>query len=104
MWCFAKINNQLSEIFFDENKNGEKAILGHCDVEAKEYKTKKEKEWIRKDTKKFVFSYENKKYYDKSDPRNLLKNTAPYKTKRFRKPSKTSKTYTLEEMKEKLKL
>ena len=55
MWCFAKINNQLSEIFFDENKNGEKAILGHCDVEAKEYKTKKKRNGYEK-TQKNLFS------------------------------------------------
>lgn len=23
-WCFAIVNNKLAEIFFDENKNGQK--------------------------------------------------------------------------------
>ena len=61
-WCFAKVNNRLAEIFFDEGKNREPLIIGHCCVRKDEYKTKKEQKWINDDTKKVKIAYRNKKY------------------------------------------
>jgi hypothetical protein len=43
-WCFALVNNKLSEIFFDHGKNGQPLMRGHCYVKIEEYKTKKRKE------------------------------------------------------------
>lgn len=61
-WNFALINNRLAEIYFDENKNGKFKIWGHCHVNKSEFKTKKEQEWIRKDTEKLQYTYYKKKY------------------------------------------
>lgn len=104
MWCFAKVNNKLAELFFDESKKGAKLILGHCYVEIKKYKTKQEKKWIKDDTKKFIFEYKNGKYFDKNNPKNYLKNIRPTKTKQLRRPTKNEKFLTQEEVFKKLKL
>ncbi len=64
MWCFAKINGKLAEIYFDK-KNGKSKIRGHCYVKISEFKTKKELSWIKKDTEKFKFVYKNKIYTQK---------------------------------------
>lgn len=61
-WCFALVNNRLAEIFFEKVK-GKTKILGHCYVQKKEYKTKQEKKWIKKDTARFRFAYRKKRYY-----------------------------------------
>lgn len=65
-WAFATINGRLAEIFFDNEtkikKGALKKIQGHCYVKMSEYKTKKEKRWIKEDTKRNRFSYRNKKY------------------------------------------
>jgi len=61
-WCFAKVNNRLAEIFFDEGKNKEPLIIGHCYVRRDEYKTKKEQKWIDVDLKKIKVVYRNKQY------------------------------------------
>ena len=60
-WCFAKVNNRLAEIYFNETKRGSK-IKGHCYVRQNEYKTKKEQKWIKDDTAKFRFVYQKRKY------------------------------------------
>lgn len=60
-WSFAIVNNRLAEIFF-ERKKGKIKFLGHCYVKESDYKTKREKEWIRKDTEKLRFVYRNRKY------------------------------------------
>ena len=60
IWSFAIINNRLAEIYFKDE--GKKKILGHCYVDEKEYKTKQEKKWIKKDTKKCRFEYKKEKY------------------------------------------
>ena len=39
-WSFAKINNKLAEIYFDD-KQGKPKIFGHYLVKKSEYKTKK---------------------------------------------------------------
>ena len=62
-WSFAIINGRLSEFFFDK-KRDRPIILGHAYVKESEYKTRHEKRLIREDTKKYHFSYRNKKYFD----------------------------------------
>lgn len=64
-WCFALVNGKLAEIYHEKVK-GETKFLGHCYVLESEYKTKKEKTWIRHDTSKFQFSYRKNKYRDKN--------------------------------------
>lgn len=65
-WAFAIINGRLAEIFFDNEtkvkKGALKKIQGHCYVEISEYKTKRERQMIKKDTERNRFSYRNKKY------------------------------------------
>lgn len=60
-WCFAKVNNRLVELFF-EKKNGKTIFIGHAYVKESEYKTKKEKNWIKKDSAKFQFIYRKGEY------------------------------------------
>lgn len=62
-WCFAKVNNRLAELFF-EKLRGKTKILGHAYVKEEEYKTKKEREWIKKESTKFQFVYRNGTYKD----------------------------------------
>lgn len=62
-WCFAKVNNRLAEIYFNEEK-GRLKILGHCYVKKEEYRTKKELKWIEKDTTKFQFKFIQGKYQE----------------------------------------
>lgn len=59
-WCFAIVNGKLAEIYFRKNYG----IWAHCYEKAFSYKTKKEKKWIKSDTKKFRFSYKKGYYYD----------------------------------------
>ena len=59
-WSFAIINNRLAEIFFEKTKK--QKILGHCYVKISEYKTKQERDWIAKDTKRLRFLYKKGKY------------------------------------------
>lgn len=69
-WSFAKVNNKLAEIYFEESKSGPK-ITGHCYVKASEYNSKKEKHWIETDTKKFQFIYRDGHYKKVKDNPNL---------------------------------
>ena len=62
-WCFAIVNGRFAEIFFAK-KRGKSNFLGHAYVNKNEYKTKKEKEWIEKDTNKFKLFYRNSVYKD----------------------------------------
>jgi len=64
-WCFAIVNGRLAEIFF-ERKNGKMEFLGHAYVKKSEYKTKKEKKWIKEDTEKFKLVYRKGIYKDKT--------------------------------------
>lgn len=59
-WQFALVNGRLAEVFFHNGK-----ILGHCYVEAKEYKTQKEKRWIAEDTERLQLHYRTGEYHDK---------------------------------------
>ncbi len=63
-WCFAIINNRLAEVYFEKTK-GQINYLGHCYVGEHEYKSKKEKEWIKKDTEKVQLIYRNGVYKNK---------------------------------------
>ena len=60
-WCFSIINRRLAEVYL-EKKRGKVEILEHCYVKEKEYKTKKEKQWIKEDSVKFKFTYRNSQY------------------------------------------
>lgn len=76
-WSFAKVNGRLAEVFFDrEDSEKDPKIRGHCYVSASEYKTKKEKKWIKQDTEKYQFSYRNKVYRDKI--RNKILKQSPW--------------------------
>ena len=59
-WQFALVNGRLAEVFF---RNGK--VEGHCYVEAKEYKTRKEKRWIAEDTRSLQLTYGKRGYLDK---------------------------------------
>lgn len=74
-WCFAKINNKLAEIYFDEDKNGKdkNKIKGHCYVDARTFKSKQEKRWIELDTKKYKLTYRNAKYINQNEKKNKSK-------------------------------
>lgn len=63
-WSFATVNNKLAEIYFDNQKE-ETRFLGHCYIDEKDYKTKKEKRWIKYDTDKFQLVYRSNRYRDK---------------------------------------
>lgn len=64
-WCFAIVNNKIAEIFF-QRKRGKLYLEAHCYVKESEYKTKREKLWIAKDSKKYKFTYRNGVYKDKT--------------------------------------
>jgi len=59
------MNGKLAEIFFDSKKNGDPVIRGFCYVKKSEHATKKEKRWITADTKRYRFTYRNRKYFDR---------------------------------------
>jgi len=61
-WCFALLNSKLAEIYFDKRKSGQIKIWGHCFVNKKEYKTKREQKWIQDDTKRVKVVYRKKRY------------------------------------------
>jgi len=75
-WSFAIVNGRLAEIHFDK-KFG---IWGHSYEKESSYKTKKEKKWIKADTKKYQFIYKKRFYYDKI---RKLKQKAPNIKKMF---------------------
>lgn len=60
-WCFARVNNRLAEIYF-KNVKGKPQINAHCYVNRKDYKTKQEQGWIKKDTAKYRITYRKGKY------------------------------------------
>lgn len=63
-WCFGTVNNKLAEIYF--KKKGEKIIFqGHCYVKKSDYRTKKEQQFIEKDTEKVRLVYRESKYKEK---------------------------------------
>ncbi|MEK7168981.1 MAG: hypothetical protein AAB778_03145 [Patescibacteria group bacterium] len=63
MWCFAKVNGKLAEIYF-EKKRGKNEIYGHFYAKKSEYETEEEQKWIEEDTEKFNFLFKNNKYID----------------------------------------
>lgn len=60
-WRFGIVNSRLAEVYF-ERKSNRIVFKGHCYVEESEYKTKREKKWIKEDTKKLKLIYRKKKY------------------------------------------
>lgn len=64
MWCFAKVNGRLAEIYFDRRGRGMK-INNHCYVKAEEFKTKQEQRWIKEDTERLKFTYRKGTYQKK---------------------------------------
>ena len=64
-WSFAIVNGKLAEIFF-ERKKGKLFVSAHCYVKESEYKTKKEKRWIKRDAQNNRFTYKKWKYLAKT--------------------------------------
>lgn len=64
-WSFAIINNKLAEVFY-EKKGKTITFLNHCYVKVNEYKTKKEQNYIKQDTKELKLTFRNQKYSDKN--------------------------------------
>ncbi len=64
-WAFAIVNGKLAEIFFEKKKN-KTMFYGHAYVKVEEYKSKKEKQWIKEDTAKNRSSYQKNLYKDKT--------------------------------------
>ncbi len=60
-WNFAIVNGRLAEIYF-ERRGGKLRIQAHCYVERKDFKTKREQQHIRIDTRRNRFTYRNKSY------------------------------------------
>jgi hypothetical protein len=60
-WCFAIINNRLAEVFFEKKKR-KINFLGHYYIKEDEYKSLKEKKWIKEDTANTILVYRNKQY------------------------------------------
>lgn len=60
-WSFGIVNNKLAEVFFQKSK-GKIKFIGHCYVKEEEYKTKREREWIKKDTEKVRLVYRKGEY------------------------------------------
>lgn len=60
-WCFAIINNKLAEVYF-EREFGKIKYFGHCYINENDYKTKKEKDYIKKDTAHIKLVYGNGSY------------------------------------------
>lgn len=56
-WCFAMVNKSLAEIYFENGR-----VWGHCLVRSSDYKTKREWEWIKKDTEKYKLRWVGGKY------------------------------------------
>src|SRR3989344_9598985 len=94
-WAFALINGRLAEFHYEISKGKFYMTYGHCYVNRDEYKTKKEHEWIKKDTQKYRFTYRKEKYYKAGE-----KTPLPMKRMRI---SRKRKTLSLEELKKKLK-
>ena len=95
-WAFALINKRLAEFHYEINKGKFYMTYGHCYVKRSEYKTKKEQKWIERDTKKYRLTYYKEKYR-KVGEKTLL----PVKHLRI---SREGKTFSLEQLKKKLKL
>lgn len=96
-WSFALINGRLAEFHYEISKGKFYMTYGHCYVKRSEYKTKKEQEWIDKDTEKYRFTYRNKKYRRVGEKK-------PLPTKHLHIPKKIGKGMSLEELKAKLKI
>ena len=61
-WSFAIVNGKLSEIFYNKSKKGKVKMIGFCHVNKSDYKTRKEQEYILKDTAKFRLTFRKNIY------------------------------------------
>ena len=61
-WCFATVNGRLAEIFWRKRGKSKREIVAHAYLKEARYKTKKERSWIEKETKRYRFAYRNEKY------------------------------------------
>lgn len=89
-WSFATVNGRFAEIYFAKGFG----IWGHAYVNKFSFKTKKEKEHIKKDLKKYKFTYRNRFYFDQL---NKLKIKVPDRKKIFPKSKNYKKFSTAEE-------
>ncbi len=64
-WVFVMINNRLAELHFDK-KRGKLLLFAHGYVKKNSFKTRREQRMIEKDTKRYRFTYRNKKYFDQT--------------------------------------
>lgn len=55
------VNNKLAEVFF-ERKRGKNIFLGHAYIKESEYKTRKERRWIKEDTARVRLVYRRGEY------------------------------------------
>lgn len=93
-WCFAMINNHFGEIHFAKGLG----IWGHAYEDKSSFKTKKEKDMIKKDLKKYNFTYRDGFYFNKI---NKVKTKIHDIKKDF---SKSKKVYSLDKIFKKLGL
>jgi len=74
-WQFAIVNGRLAEIHYVgvKIKKGMKfkKIYGHAYVDESEFKTKREKRWIKEDTQKTKLSYKKGIYRDRLSGRSI---------------------------------
>jgi len=70
-WCFAIVNKKLAEIFFERRKN-KLELNAHCFIKKSDYETKKEKQYIKTDTKKYKFTYRKGVYKDERTGKTYL--------------------------------
>ena len=95
-WAFSLMNGRLAEFHYEISKGRFYMTYGHCYVKRSEYKTKKEQKWIENGTKRYRFTYRNKKYRRVGE-----RNSLP--VKHLRIPKKV-KGLSLEQLKSKLKI
>lgn len=61
-WCFGLVNGRLAHVFFDIQKDGKKHVFAHSYINARELRSKREKEMMKSDVKKTRLLYRNRKY------------------------------------------
>lgn len=94
-WAFATVNNRFAEIHFTKGFG----IWGHVYEDKSFFKTKKEKDMIKKDLKKYHFTYRNRFYFDKI---NKLKTKVPDIKKVFPESKTPKKFYSQDKVFKKL--
>lgn len=77
-WMFAIINRRLAEIFFEEKSGGRVECPGYCYVKRSEYKSRKERDYIREDTKRLKLRWK-----DSEDKPTIIKWDLPWTVSRW---------------------